>query len=455
MSSTLRPRHVSREPGAGSREPGAGSWDLADFVAVVGRGGDTPAMSTPGSLRWRARVVDGVASLPPGAWDALSVGHDNPFVEHAFLSLLESSGSVGDQTGWTPRIVVVEDERGALVAAAPSYRRADSFGEFIFDHGIADASRRLRVPYYPKLTVAVPFTPATGPRLLVRQDVGDHAGVRDVLLQALDQLQADEGASSTHVLFCTDDEADALAGRGFRRRTSLQFHWRNDRYASFDDFLARLRSEERKQIRRERRRVSDSGLLVEVRAGADVPPSWWPKIFALYAGIYDRKWGRPYLTRAFFDGIPRALGDRAVVAVARDPARALSDGDADGVVAMTLSFEKGRALYGRNWGTDVDVPGLHFELCYYALLERAIARGQTLVEAGAQGEHKLKRGYLPCLTHSVHRFVDARLDAAVARFFDDERAAVVAEREALAAHGPFRDGAAPPVPLIAGLPRIP
>ena len=406
-------------------------------------------MTNPSSSTWRARVVDSVTALPAAAWNNLSEGQDNPFVEHAFLSLLETSGSVGDKTGWTPRIVLVEDAAGALVAAAPCYRRTDSFGEFIFDHGIAEASRRLRLPYYPKLTVAVPFTPATGPRLLVRDDVADAGGVLDVLLDGIERLQRQEGASSTHVLFCADAEASLLAARGFRRRASLQFHWRNEGYASFEDFLGRLRSEERKQIRRERRRVVDSGLVVEVKTGADVPPSWWPRIFALYAGIYDRKWGRPYLTRAFFDGIPRVLGDRAVVAVARDPARA---DEADGVVAMTLSFEKGRALFGRNWGTDVDVPGLHFELCYYALLERAIARGQTLVEAGAQGEHKLKRGYLPCVTHSAHRFVDDRLDVAVARFFDDERAAVLAERDALAAHGPFRDGAAPPFPLVAGVP---
>jgi predicted N-acyltransferase len=401
-------------------------------------------MTNPTSAALRVRVVDSVTSLPAPAWNNLSERHDNPFVEHGFLSLLETSGAVGGTTGWAPRIVVVEDGNGVIVAAAPAYLRSDSFGEFIFDHGIADASRRLRVPYYPKITVAVPFTPATGPRLLARDDVPE---AKVVLVDALAHLQSDESASSTHVLFCTDDEAGVLAARGFRRRASLQFHWRNDGYESFDDFLGRLRSEDRKQIRRERRRVAESGLVVEVRSGAEVPAAWWPKIFSLYAGIYDRKWGRPYLTRAFFDGIPRVLGDRAVIAVARDPSRP----DADGVVAMTLSFEKGRALYGRNWGADVDVPGLHFELCYYALLERAIARGQTLVEAGAQGEHKLKRGYLPCLTHSVHRFVDERLDVAVARFFDEERAAVLAERDALALHGPFREGAAPSLPLVAGL----
>jgi hypothetical protein len=396
----------------------------------------------------RTRVVDGVTALSSTAWDRLVAGVDNPFVEHAFLAALESSRCVGPGTAWLPRIVVVEDDDGTLVGAVPAYRRADSFGEFVFDHGIAEASRRLRVPYYPKLTVAVPFTPATGPRLLVAP--GPAADdVRRALEEALVALPEAEQASSTHVLFCADAEAERLVARGFRRRAHLQFHWRNDGYGSFDDFLARLRSEERKQIRRERRRVVESGLVVEVRSGADVPSTWWPRVYALYAGIYDRKWGRPYLTPEFFAAMPRVLGDRAVIAVARDPGKNAADGS--DVVAMTLSFERGRALYGRNWGTDVDVPGLHFELCYYALLERAIARGQFLVEAGAQGEHKLKRGYLPCLTHSVHRFADPRLDAAVARFFAEEDLAVRAEQADLVGHGPFRDGAAPDVPLVAGL----
>jgi predicted N-acyltransferase len=395
----------------------------------------------------RTRIVDGVDAVPAPAWNRLVDGIDNPFVEHAFLAAMERTGCVGPGTSWLPRIVLVEDEAGALRGAAPAYRRTDSFGEFVFDHGIADASHRLRAPYYPKLTVAVPFTPATGPRLLV-DDAPDSAEVRRALLGALVDLQAEERASSTHVLFCADAEADELAAAGFRRRAHLQYHWRNDGYADFDDFLSRLRSEERKQIRRERRRVAESGLVIEVRSGADAPPTWWPRVFALYAGIYDRKWGRPYLTSSFIAAIPRALGDRAVVAVARDPSRPADDG-AD-VVAMTLSFERGAAVFGRHWGCDVDVPGLHFELCYYALLERAIARGQTLVEAGAQGEHKLKRGYLPCVTHSAHRFADARLDAAVARFFLEEQAAVASTQTELATHGPFREGAAPPQPPIAG-----
>jgi predicted N-acyltransferase len=388
-------------------------------------------------LASRVRVVDGVTNVDAPAWNALVADRENPFVEHAFLSLLETSGSVGQGTGWTPRVLLVEDNDGMLRAALPSYQRTDSQGEFVFDQGIAQASHRLSVPYYPKLTVAVPFTPATGPRLLAPRD--ELETLRPLAIAALSQLQNDEGASSTHILFCGEDEAQRLGEHGYLHRVGIQFHWHNGGYRSFDDFLGQLRSEDRKQIRRERRRVKESGLVVEVRSGGDVPPAWWPRLYALYAGIYDRKWGRPYLTPAFFDGIGRCLADRAVVAVARDRSRPVDDD----VVAMTLSFEKGNALYGRYWGTDVDVPGLHFELCYYVLLERAIARGQTLVEAGAQGEHKLKRGYLPCLTHSAHRFVDARLSVAVRRFFDEERAALLGEQAMLLVHGPFREGAAP------------
>ncbi|MDP2343316.1 MAG: GNAT family N-acetyltransferase [Deltaproteobacteria bacterium] len=387
----------------------------------------------------RVRVVPSFADVDANDWDRLVGSTDNPFVEHAFLWGLEQSGSLG--TSWQPRIVLVEQD-GVIMAAAPAFLRTDSFGEFIFDWQIADAAKRFGVRYFPKLTVAVPFTPATGPRLLLA-----HPDSEPMLLAGLFDLERTEGASSTHLLFCTDREAASLARNGYLRRASLQFHWRNDGYGSFDDFLGALSHEERKQIRRERRRVTEAGLVVEVRAGADVPPAWWPKLHALYAGIYDRKWGRPYLTRRFFDAIPKTLGDRAVVVVARDPGK----NEVDGVVAMTLSFERGKHCYGRYWGSDVDVPGLHFELCYYALIERAIARGQTLVEAGAQGEHKLKRGYLPVITHSAHRFADPRFAGAVARFFVDESVAVTHERDELALHGPFKVGSAPPTPLVAGL----
>jgi predicted N-acyltransferase len=381
------------------------------------------------------RVLPSFRDVDARAWDALVADADNPFVEHAFLALLEESGSLG--RAWQPRVVIAS-VGGVVVGAVPAFVRSDSFGEFIFDWQFAEAAKRAGIPWYPKLTVAVPFTPATGPRLLVHPSRRADDGVRGALVDALLQIERDEQLSSTHVLFHPDADGDLLTSRGLVRRRSLQFHWHNDGYASFDDFLSRLDHAARKQIKRERRRVAESGLVIEIRQGHEVPTSWWPRIHALYAGIYDRKWGRPYLTPAFFAGIATALPERAVVVVARDKRRPAEDD----IVAMTLSFERGAHCYGRYWGSDVDVPGLHFELCYYALQERAIARGQTLVEAGAQGEHKLKRGYLPSLIHSAHHVRDARFHAAVARFVAEEAVVVGEEQEALAAHGPFRNDTA-------------
>ena len=393
-----------------------------------------------------SRVIRSFHDVSAGAWDRLVAHDDNPFLEHAFLTLLEDSGSL--KPSWQPRVVVAE-RAGALVGAVPAFLRTDSFGEFIFDWQLAEAAKRSGIAYYPKLTVAVPFTPATGPRLLLANngdDTGDDTAAYMALVQGLGRLQQDEGASSTHVLFCEDHEAANLVADGYLRRRSLQFQWRNDGYSDFDDFLSRLDHGARKQIKRERRRVEESGLIIETKVGHEVPPSWWPRVYQLYAGIYDRKWGKPYLTPAFFDGIATALPERAIVVVARDRSRPADDD----IVAMTLSFERGAQCYGRYWGTDVDVPGLHFELCYYALIERAIQRGQALVEAGAQGEHKLKRGYLPVVTHSVHRFANDRFGSAVARFYAEEAAAMLVEQEALAAHGPFKEGTAPALPLVAG-----
>jgi predicted N-acyltransferase len=388
------------------------------------------------------RTITSFADVDATAWDALVANANNPFVEHAFLHLLETSGSLG--VAWQPRCILVDDDAGTLAAAIPAFSRTDSYGEYIFDWQFAQAATRAGIRYYPKLTVAVPFTPATGPRLL---STSTDPHLRATALDALKTLQTQTSSSSTHVLYCTDAEANELADAGFLRRSSLQFQWRNDGYVDFDDFLSRLSHEARKQIKRERRRVVDSGLVVEVRAGHEVPAAWWPRLYALYAAIYDRKWGRPYLTPEFFSRIGAVLPERAVVVVARDKSRPAEDD----IVAMTLSFERGAHCYGRFWGADVDVPGLHFELCYYALLERAIRRRQTLMEAGAQGEHKLKRGYLPVITHSAHRFADDRFHDAVARFFVEEGAAVLAERDELASHGPFKEGAAPNLPLLAGI----
>lgn len=387
----------------------------------------------------RVTVHRRIDEVPAADWDALAPD-DNPFVEHAFLALLESSHSVGGRSGWQPRHLVAR--RGdVVVGAMPCYRRSDSYGEFIFDWGWAQAASRAGLDYYPKLTVAVPYTPATGPRLLTRPGV-ERGEVQAALVAALGDLVREEECSSAHVLFCRDDEAAVLEGAGFSRRASAQFHWRNGGWTSFDAFLEALRHEDRKQIRRERRRVDEAGLQIETFSGAEVPRTWWPALFALYTSTSGRKWGRPYLTRAFFDEIPSVLGDRAVVVTAKR---------ADDLVAMTLSFEKGRHIYGRYWGASEEISGLHFELCYYRLIDRAVARGATLVEAGAQGEHKLKRGFLPVVTHSAHVFEDERLGDAIARFLVEEKAAVAAEQQELLSHSPFKEGAAPARPLLAGI----
>lgn len=385
-------------------------------------------------------VVRRIDEVPAADWDGLA-GSDNPFLEHGFLALLESSRSVGGSSGWQPRHLLARHRDLGLIGALPCYRRTDSYGEFIFDWSWAQAAERAGLDYYPKLTCAVPFTPATGPRLLVKPGV-DAGAVRDALCAGLVALAEDEGCSSSHVLFCREDEAATLAARGFLRRASLQFHWRNAGWTGFDHFLDALRHEDRKQIRRERRRVKEAGVEVSVTSGAEVSPDLWPALFALYTSTSGRKWGRPYLTRAFFDGIPRVLGERALIVSAR------AHGE---LVAMSLSFEKGAHIYGRYWGAVEEIPGLHFELCYYRLIERALERGVTLVEAGAQGEHKLKRGFLPVITHSAHAIADERFAFAVARFLQQERTAVLAEQEELLTHSPFKEGGAPTRPLTAGV----
>ena len=395
-----------------------------------------------------ARAVTRLDDVDGAQFDALG-DPNNPFVTHAFLSLLERTGCVGPGTPWLPRHLLVTAGRGQedagasarLVAAMPLYLRADSRGEYIFDWAWAEAAQRAGIAYYPKLLGAVPFTPATGPRVLSAPDT-DRAAAIACLASALAQLERDEGASSTHVLFLMDDEATALCELGFMRRASLQFHWRNAGYRDFEDFLGCLRHEERKQIRRERRRVREAGIEIEVTNGRDLPRALWPTLFQLYTSTSDRKWGRPYLNADFFAAIPEVLGESSVVALARRGGN---------VIAMTLSFERGRHLYGRYWGALEDVPGLHFELCYYALIERAIARGYTLVEAGAQGEHKLKRGFLPVRTHSVHTVQEPTFRRAIARFLKQEEQAVSAELAELLSHSPFKDGAAPNLPPVAGL----
>ena len=370
-----------------------------------------------------------MAAIPAQDWDALACPEAatgrpiDPFTTHRFLAALEASGSTGDGTGWQARPLVLRVE-GRTVAAMPLYVKGHSQGEYIFDHGWAEAYARAGGRYYPKLQVAVPFTPATGRRFL-----GDPAH-RAALMQAAIGVTQQNGLSSLHVTFCTEDEAQALTGvQGTLHRITQQFHWENHGYASFDDFLAQLSSRKRKMIRKERETARAHGLTIRALTGDQIEPAHWDAFWLFYQDTGSRKWGTPYLTRAFFDTVQATMRDDALLVLAFD---------GDRPVAGALNFIGRETLYGRYWGCVADYPCLHFELCYYQAIDWAIAQGLSRVEAGAQGEHKLARGYLPSAVHSLHWIADAGFAKAVARYLDQERRAVGEEMEILTAYGPFR-----------------
>ena len=348
-----------------------------------------------------ARIASGVSELSAADWDAMA-GSGDPFLSHAFLSLLETSESVGEGTGWTPLPIFVERE-GCTTAAAPAYPKTHSQGEYVFDHGWADAWERAGGAYYPKLQVAVPFTPCPGRRLLGED--------RNTLLAALETVTVQNGLSSAHITFLSDDEVALAERRGWLVREGIQYHWFNRGYACFEDFLARLSSRKRKAIRKERAAACDGIDIVALR-GAEIEPRYWDAMWHFYQETGSRKWGRPYLTRAFFDGIGGAAGDAALMFLA------LRNGQP---IAGALNFVGGDTLYGRYWGAIEDVPFLHFELSYYRAIEWAIQSGVGCIQAGAQGEHKIARGYEPVLTRSVHFLPDAGFRQAVARYLAGER----------------------------------
>jgi predicted N-acyltransferase len=351
-----------------------------------------------------ARIASGVSELSAADWDAMA-GSGDPFLSHAFLSLLETSESVGEGTGWTPLPIFVERE-GCTTAAAPAYLKTHSQGEYVFDHGWADAWERAGGAYYPKLQVAVPFTPCPGRRLLGED--------RNTLLAALETVAVQNGLSSAHITFLSDDEVALAERRGWLVREGIQYHWFNRGYACFEDFLARLSSRKRKAIRKERAAACDGIDIVALR-GAEIEPRYWDAMWHFYQETGSRKWGRPYLTRAFFDGIGGAAGDAALMFLA------LRNGQP---IAGALNFVGGDTLYGRYWGAIEDVPFLHFELSYYRAIEWAIQSGVGCIQAGAQGEHKIARGYEPVLTRSVHFLPDAGFRQAVARYLAGEREAM-------------------------------
>jgi uncharacterized protein len=353
----------------------------------------------------------GVTSIPPEEWDALVDGND-PFLEHGFLAALERSGSVGPGTGWLPRFALVR-QGGELVGAAPSYIKSHSYGEFVFDWSWAAAAERVRVPYYPKLVVAVPYTPVTGSRLLVRPDA-DAGSVREALVAGLCALADSTDCSSVHVLFCPEGEKAPLIEQDFSARLGMQFHWRNktpEPYTDFEDFLRAFRSRNRKQVRHERTVAASHGLQLETLEGTALGDRDWAALRRLYGANVDKHGGVRYLPPRFFDEIRQHFAHRVVATLARR---------GEQVVAGTLNFERGQHLYGRYWGTFEEHEMLHFEMCYYQLIERAVSRRYQLFEAGAQGEHKLKRGLDPSYTHSAHLIRHPGLGAAVARFVEGE-----------------------------------
>ena len=386
----------------------------------------------------KIQIATSIATLDPSQWDACAnpPGIDaaaaggerhNPFLSHAFLKALEDSGCVGGRTGWGPAHVAVEQD-GRLVATAPAYVKSHSQGEYVFDHSWAEAFSRAGGHYYPKLQVAVPFTPVTGRRFLVAPG-RDLETARTALVAGLRAVRKEVGASSIHATFATEAEWQALGAAGWLQRTDQQFHFINEGYAGFDDFLAALASRKRKGIKRERRDALAAGLTIEQITGADITEAHWDAFFAFYTDTSSRKWGRPYLNRRFFSMIGAAMADRILLVMARRDGR---------YIAGAINFIGDDALYGRNWGAIEEHPFLHFEVCYYQAIDFALARGLKRVEAGAQGEHKLARGYRPIQTYSIHDIADRRLAAAVKDYLDHERAYVDRAVEQLGEHLPFR-----------------
>jgi predicted N-acyltransferase len=374
-------------------------------------------------------VVPSLAQIDPADWDACACPeggrpHD-PFTTYRFLNALEVSGSVGTGTGWQPQYLVAKAE-GQIIAVAPLYAKGHSQGEYIFDHNWAHAYERAGGRYYPKLQIAVPHTPATGRRFLTREGF-EQTGIA-ALIQGAVQHASNNQLSSLHITFCTQDEVARATDLGLMHRTSQQFHWTGS-YENFDAFLATLSARKRKNIRRERKTAQDFGGTIHALTGDQIEPAHWDAFWQFYQDTGARKYGTPYLTRAFFDEAQKTLRDDMMLLLAE------RDGQ---FVAGALNFIGRDTLYGRYWGCIEDHPCLHFELCYYQAIDFAIANGLTRVEAGAQGAHKLARGYLPVTTHSLHWMGDEGFARAVSDYLEAERAAIDEEIEVLTEYGPFK-----------------
>ena len=399
-------------------------------------------------LELRIRIEPSLAKISPAAWDACAGFYasgssvkasledtlstelstrgytDNPFVSHDFLSSLQQAKCVGGRTGWQPRHLLAETADGTLLGCAPCYVKSHSQGEYVFDHGWAEAFEHAGGQYYPKLQVSVPFTPATGPRLLARP-----GPMADQVRGALAEITTASELSSAHVTFLTEAEWTLLGKRGYLLRTDRQFHWENAGYATFDDFLGALASRKRKSIRRERKEALAPGIDVHWLTGKDLTENVWDAFFRFYMDTGSRKWGRPYLTREFFSIVGEKMGDRILLMMAKRAGQ---------WIAGAINFLGADTIYGRNWGAVEHHPFLHFELCYYQAIDYAIANSLKRVEAGAQGEHKLARGYMPHTTYSAHFIANPGLRRAVAEYLAREQAYVQAAGEELAAAAPFR-----------------
>ncbi len=372
-----------------------------------------------------ARIYPRVSDIGKAGWDRLA-GDGNPFLRHDFLNALEQSGSATSETGWLPRHIVIRDAAGAPRGAMPLYLKSHSRGEYVFDHNWAEAYEQAGGRYYPKLISCIPFTPVTGQRFLAQDEQ-----TKQSLLAAADQLLEAHGFSSLHLTFLTEEEAGFARSKGLLIRTDQQFHWQNRDYGSFDDFLANLSARKRKTIKRERRDALKGGIEIKWLTGTDIREDHWDHFFGFYTDTGRRKWGRPYLNREFFSRIGETMADRILLMLC------IQDGR---TIAGALNFIGSDTLYGRYWGCVEDHPFLHFETCYYQAIDYAIEKGLRRVEAGAQGPHKIARGYEPVKTYSAHLIADPGFRRAVANFLKQEQRLVDQDMEYLEGHLPFRAG---------------
>jgi predicted N-acyltransferase len=377
----------------------------------------------------KIRTIDSIDAIQPEQWD-LCAGNESPFCLHAFLRTMERSGSATGRSGWQALHLLAESADGTVVGCAPNYVKSHSFGEYVFDWGWSEAWQRSGRAYYPKLQCAIPFTPATGPRLMVHPDWRGQ-GVERALAKALVRILDQAEMSGAHITFLTVDEADQLTDAGWLLRTGVQYHWTNDGYRSFDDFLAALSSRKRKAIRKERERAHELGVTIHTLTGADIGPEHWAAFYGFYIDTIEKKWAHAYLTPEFFTLLGEAMPERVVLFMAEQNGQ---------WVAGALNFLGRDTLYGRNWGAAGDFRYLHFEMCYYRAIDYAIAHGLTRVEAGAQGEHKISRGYLPSPTYSVHWIRELHFRMAIADFLERERDMMAVSMLDLMAESPFRRG---------------